>query len=106
MVGGYLLFCNGWFRTGDIGRIDNGHLVFLGERKNTRKVNGNMVDLEEVRRAILRCGGIADCRVDIREGILQADIKPEANHEVLQIRQFLKQNLSSYKVPRRFGQLT
>jgi long-subunit acyl-CoA synthetase (AMP-forming) len=104
------VFCNGWFRTGDIGRIDNGHLVFLGERKNTRKVNGNMVDLEEVRRAILRCGGIADCRVDIREGILQADIKPEANHdfqdEVLQIRQFLKQNLSSYKVPRRFGQLT
>jgi long-chain acyl-CoA synthetase len=102
-------FCNGWFRTGDIGRLDNGHLVFLRERKNTRKVNGNMVDLEEVRRAIVRSGGITRSRVEIQGGLLQADIELEANRdfekEIPRIKQFLRQNLSSYKIPRRFGRL-
>ncbi|HUI69734.1 MAG TPA: class I adenylate-forming enzyme family protein, partial [Spirochaetia bacterium] len=37
-----------WFRTGDLGRFDDGHLVFEREKKGTRKINGNMVDLEEV----------------------------------------------------------
>jgi long-chain acyl-CoA synthetase len=39
-----------WFKTGDIGRIEKGHLIFERELKKTRKVNGNMVDLEELER--------------------------------------------------------
>jgi long-chain acyl-CoA synthetase len=39
-----------WFKTGDIGRIDDDHLVFVREKKRTRNVNGNMVDFEELDR--------------------------------------------------------
>ncbi len=45
-------FEEGWFKTGDIGRIEDGHLIFEKEMKRTRKVNGNMVDLEELERII------------------------------------------------------
>jgi long-chain acyl-CoA synthetase len=41
-----------WFKTGDIGRMEDGHLIFEREKKRTRKVNGNMVDLEELERII------------------------------------------------------
>jgi len=46
-------YTGGWFKTGDIGRLQNDHLIFLKEKKNTRKINGNIVDLNEVRKAIL-----------------------------------------------------
>ncbi len=41
-----------WFKTGDIGKIEDAHLIFEKEKKKTRKVNGNMVDLEELERII------------------------------------------------------
>jgi len=39
-----------WFKTGDIGKIRDGNLIFVREKKRTRNVNGNMVDLEELDR--------------------------------------------------------
>ena len=45
-------FDGDWFRTGDIGRIEDGHLIFEKEKKKSRKVNGNMVDLKELERMI------------------------------------------------------
>jgi long-chain acyl-CoA synthetase len=39
-----------WFKTGDIGKIKDGHLIFIREKKRTRNVNGNMVDLKELDR--------------------------------------------------------
>jgi len=41
-----------WFKTGDIGRMEAGHLIFEKEKKRTRKVNGNLVDLEELEKII------------------------------------------------------
>ena len=29
---------DGWFKTGDIGKIEQDHLVFIREKKNTRKL--------------------------------------------------------------------
>ncbi len=43
-------FEGAWFKTGDLGRMEDGHLIFEKEKKKTRKVNGNMVDLEELER--------------------------------------------------------
>ena len=57
-------FKNGWFSTGDLGRFDGDHLVFIREKKKTCKVNGSLVDLEEVRRAILRDPDIPDAIVE------------------------------------------
>ena len=45
-------FEGGWFKTGDIGKIRDGHLVFVREKKRTRNANGNMVDLEELDRIV------------------------------------------------------
>jgi acyl-CoA synthetase (AMP-forming)/AMP-acid ligase II len=45
-------FRDGWFLTGDYGRFDDGHLVFVSEKKRTCKVNGTMVDLSEIERAV------------------------------------------------------
>lgn len=39
-----------WFKTGDIGKMQDDHLVFVKEKKRTRNVNGNMVDLKELDR--------------------------------------------------------
>jgi long-chain acyl-CoA synthetase len=39
-----------WFKTGDIGKMKDDHLVFIKEKKRTRNANGNMVDLEELDR--------------------------------------------------------
>jgi len=103
------VFSNGWFRTGDLGHIENGYLVFDREKKNTRKVNGNMVDLKEVERTLQRYGGIVRSNINVRDNILRANVlldwKCNFNEEIPLIRQFLKQNLSSYKIPRRIGQL-
>ncbi|MBS3819934.1 acyl--CoA ligase [bacterium] len=45
-------FQGDWFKTGDIGRMERGHLIFEKEKKKTRKVNGNMVDLKELERFV------------------------------------------------------
>jgi long-chain acyl-CoA synthetase len=39
-----------WFKTGDIGKIMDDHLVFVREKKRTRNANGNMIDLKELDR--------------------------------------------------------
>ena len=65
-------FRGGWFLTGDLGRFDGDHLIFAGEKKRTCKVNGNMVDLEEVRRAILLDREIGEAEVRHEDGSLKA----------------------------------
>lgn len=55
-------FEGNWFKTGDVGRIENGHLIFEKEKKKTRKVNGNMVDLKELER-------IADLKTTLKNKI-------------------------------------
>ena len=100
-----------FFRTGDMGRFSvssdgfaERHLMFDGERKATRKVNGVMVDLEEVRLALTRFPHVRDASVRFETGALVAEVAPDASGVTpdlpATLRQFLKKQIASYKIPR------
>jgi long-chain acyl-CoA synthetase len=98
-------FCDGWFRTGDIGRIDRGHLVFLREQKNTRKVNGNMVDLVEVERALLTIPGIHQATVVHERGTLSVNIGRSSRRTPIphatELMRHMADIIARYKIPKR-----
>jgi len=93
-----------WFKTGDIGRLQNGHLVFLKEKKNTRKINGNIVDLNEVRKALLMYNRTAAVDVSYRDNALSAQVVFNRDNdfktEVKGLRNFLKGIIAVYKIPK------
>jgi len=93
-----------WFKTGDIGKMENGHLIFVKEKKKTRKVKGNMVDLEEVRRALMTYPNIHDARIEYRHNLLSAGISINSNanfdEEVLNIKKHLESMIARYKIPK------
>jgi long-chain acyl-CoA synthetase len=94
---------DGWFQTGDIGRIDNGYLVFIREKKNTRKVNGNMVDLMEVRKAFLSIPGIDEVHISYSRGTLSGLVKASGDRRMIPHTATLKKELThkidQYKIP-------
>jgi long-chain acyl-CoA synthetase len=96
-------FDNGWFRTGDIGRLEDGWLMFEHEKKGTRKVRGNMVDLEEVKKALLMYPDVVDALVEHDGNTLSSAIKIESTidfkSDVVKIKNFLEDSIAGYKVP-------
>ena len=97
-------FQDDWFKTGDIGRIAGDHLLFIKEMKNTRKLKGNMIDLEEVKKAILSYPKIKDAIIDFQDNTLSAGIKVDTNqdmkNEYIKIKNFLNGILAGYKIPK------
>lgn len=102
-------FQDDWFKTGDIGRMNDGHLIFLKEKKNTRKLKGNMIDLQEVKNAILMYPGITDAIIDFKNNTLSAGIVIETNidmkEECIRIKQFLSHMIAAYKIPTLINQI-
>ena len=90
------------FRTGDLGYFDDGHLVFDREKKRTRKINGNIVDLVEVEETIREFPAVDRFRLVFENGKLSADVTftgdPEGGIEGL--RSHLIDSIARYKVPR------
>ncbi|MCK5248977.1 MAG: acyl--CoA ligase [Spirochaetaceae bacterium] len=97
-----------WFRTGDSGRIVDGHVVFSGEIKRTRKVNGQLVDLKEVETALKKTGMVRKSTVSGETNHIHADIELSAKagsdeREIIRsIRIALGDFIAAYKVPRTF----
>lgn len=100
---------DGWFRTGDIGTLENGNVVFTREKKRTCKVNGVMVDLAEVERAIVTHPRITEVNVSFRDGVLQAEIgvsgRDDPDEIQQELRTHLKDRIAAYKVPRKINRL-
>jgi len=98
-----------WFLTGDLGYFDDSHLVFAREKKETRKVHGNMVDLNEVRRAIALIDPTLEVKVDCIDGLLLARLGIPSTvvfeQKVAEIRRNLRQSIASYKIPGKFYRL-
>jgi len=97
-------FQNGWFLTGDLGRMEQGHLVFEREKKKTRKVNGKMVDLVEVREGLMRCPNVQEAEVLWQDQALAARVRIESGvldrDRALAIKKRLNSLMAAYKVPK------
>jgi long-chain acyl-CoA synthetase len=93
-----------WFRTGDLGIFQDDHLVFEKEMKNTRKINGNIVDLEELRKAILLDDQIARVDIEYENNSLRARCKASRKVDPVskarEITMCLRELLAAYKIPK------
>ncbi len=101
---------DGWFRTGDLGRLDQeGRLCIVGRRKLVINFNGMKVFPYEVEEILLRHPLVRECRVfgephprygqlPCAEVVLRPEADPHtAGHE---IRAFCFRRLAAYKVPK------
>ena len=72
--------------------------------KDTCKINGNLVDLQEVKRAILLDKRITDAEVGCHDNALTASIAIDANGDfedrVLALKTSLKSIISGFKIPK------
>jgi long-chain acyl-CoA synthetase len=97
---------HGWFKTGDLGRIEDGHVVFGGELKRTRKVNGQIVDLKEVETALVETGLVDRAMVSGNTNHISAEVSVNGPHDVNEketvrnIRNRLTDLVAVYKIPR------
>jgi acyl-CoA synthetase (AMP-forming)/AMP-acid ligase II len=65
---------DGWFKTGDIGRIDgDGYVYVTGRKKNMVIRGGEKVYLEDVDRCLADCLGVIDCASIVRCRPQEAD---------------------------------
>jgi long-chain acyl-CoA synthetase len=102
---------DGFFRTGDLGRVDeNGNLVITGRLKLLIDVGGLKVNPLEVEAVIREHPQVADCVVvpmRMSETVfrMKALLTPREQFsppDVQNVRHFARSKLSTYKVPRVF----
>jgi len=100
---------DGWYETGDLGRLDAaGNLHIAGRADSRINVAGKKVDPVEVEEALAGCAGVEDCAVaalgvaggtEIVAFLRVADGAGDSDGE---IRAALAARLSPHKLPRRF----
>jgi long-chain acyl-CoA synthetase len=103
------ILCDGWFVTGDLGRLDSEGFLYLISRK-TAVINlaGRKVFPEEIEAVLDRHPSIRESRVFGRVHphlgeVVEAEIvlsAPDANIENLS--HYCREHLASYKIPTRF----
>jgi len=102
---------NGWFRTGDVGYLDDdGYIWFLGRRDDVISTAGHRVGPGEIEDSLLRHPAVAQAAVigspdELRGSIIKAFIVLAQGHvgsEDLkdEIRQFVKVRLAAHEYPR------
>lgn len=97
---------DGWFHTGDLVRADaDGFFYFVGRRTAMIKTAGANVSAAEVEKAIARITG-AEAHVvgvpDAGRGEVVAAVVVQPGFDEVALRERLKAELSSYKIPKRF----
>ena len=101
---------DGWFFTGDIGRIDADGFLFLDGRKAAViNLAGRKVFPEEIERVLNRHPAVLESRVYGRAHphlgeIVEADLVPAVRELDLQsVRAFCREHLASYRIPSRLN---
>lgn len=97
---------DGWFHTGDLVRVDaDGFFYFAGRLSAMIKTAGANVPAAEVEQAIARVTG-AEAHVvgvpDAARGELVAAVVVQPDFDEAAVRERLRGELSSYKIPKRF----
>ena len=100
---------DGWFKTGDLGRIDrDGYVYIVGRVKDLVISGGSNVYPREVELELEALPGVAECAVfgvphpDLGEGVTAAIVsKPGEAPSESAIIEALKARLARYKVPKR-----
>ena len=100
-------FDDGWFKTGDMGYIDNRNYLYVkGRIKNIIIVSGKNVCAEEVEQILLRSEMVKKihvygCKSALTGEKIVADIVPEqeGNFDRKGLLAFCKQNLEAYMIP-------
>ncbi|HEX8864894.1 MAG TPA: AMP-binding protein, partial [Lentzea sp.] len=97
---------DGWFRTGDLGRLDDGHLYVVDRLKDMFISGGENVYPAEVENAITSHPDVAEVAVvgvpDARWGeVGRAFVRPRdgALVDAASLREFLVPRLAKYKIP-------
>ncbi len=119
VFGGYLgqpeetraAFIDGWFRTGDLARCEDGFYVITGRLKDLIVTGGFNVSPAEVEEVLRRHPRIADVAVagvpsprggeEVVAAVIPQGPLPDAG----ELRAWAKQHLAAYKVPRRFREV-
>jgi malonyl-CoA/methylmalonyl-CoA synthetase len=100
-------FCNGWFLTGDIGKIDEaGYVYIAGRKKDVIKSGGILIFPKEIEEVIETMPGVKECAVvgvadekfgeAIKACVVLDCEKLSADALIL----FCKQHLASFKKPK------
>lgn len=103
-------FHKGWFRTGDIGFVDaDGYLTLVSRLKEMIITGGFNVYPAEVEEVLCQHPDIVDAgvvglpRSDGSESVVAAvTLAPAAQIDPVRLREYCRQNLARYKVPRSF----
>jgi len=98
----------GWFKTGDLGIEKDGMVYFSGEIKRTRKVNGQIVDLKEVERALEEYEIVEIATVTGKTNHIHAEVSLnipiESERDTIRhLKSALIQVIASYKIPKTFN---
>jgi acyl-CoA synthetase (AMP-forming)/AMP-acid ligase II len=97
---------DGWFHTGDLVRTDrDGFVYFVGRRSAMIKTAGANVSAAEVEKTIAKLTGMEAHVVgvpDAKRGELVAAVVIGSGFDETALRQRLRDELSAYKIPKRF----
>jgi len=102
-------FQNGWFRTGDIGRLDqDGYLFLMGRRKEIINRGGKKIVPQEVDNVLSAHPEVSEVAAfaiqhrtlgdDVAAAVVRRD---SATVSELELRRFAAERLATHKVPRR-----
>lgn len=101
-------FRNGWFLTGDLGHIDDGHLFVTGRKKELINRGGEKIAPREVEAAFLRHPDVAEAAAfavphpSLHEDVAIAIVLQEGSQiTTRQLRADVLQHLAASRVPRR-----
>ncbi len=101
-------FWNGYLRTGDLGRMDDGGRLHLAGRARAWINSGGVkIDPAEVQQVISRMPGVRECMVEAAPGpggrdVVAAVIAPEPGVEITraEVLRHCRESLAEFKIPR------